>query len=86
LREEIEKYPSTVGFEPGILALTASTLTTFAEMSSEADQTRGHQSEWQRDGETQKNSKSARRGIVTGQAVCSKRARKSVPEPMSSWV
>jgi len=33
LKEEVEKYPSTVGFEPGIRALAASTLTTFAEMT-----------------------------------------------------
>jgi len=33
LSEVVEKYPSTVGFEPGILALTASALTTFAKMT-----------------------------------------------------
>jgi len=38
LRErEIEKYPSTAGFEPGILTLTASMLTTFAQKMTDCN-------------------------------------------------
>jgi len=33
MREKVEKYPPRVGFEPGILAQTASTITTFDEMT-----------------------------------------------------
>jgi len=35
LREEVEKYPSLVGFEAGTLAIIANTLTTFPEMTDD---------------------------------------------------
>jgi len=40
LLREVEKYPSIVGFEPGILALIANTLTNLAEMTDKVGQ--GH--------------------------------------------